>query len=61
MTREEAVDSVEQQRMKVRMFGEYDRDASWVIMDHGVVVGSFEDLASAVVAVRDYVVGRAQR
>jgi hypothetical protein len=36
-----------------------DRDPSWIIMDHGVVVGSYDDFASAVVAVRDYVMTRA--
>ena len=86
MTQDEAVQWLEQQGMRVRIFGESidvafgdpvdtgygirvcpwgatihpsERDAGWVILDHGVSVGRFDDLASAVHAVHLYLVDRA--
>lgn len=35
-----------------------DREGSWIMVDHGVVIRSFDDFASAVSAVRDYLIDR---
>ena len=35
-----------------------DAEGKWVIWDHGVLVGRFEDFASAVAALRDHLVSK---
>jgi hypothetical protein len=84
MTRDEAVRWLEQQGMKVRVFGEsisvgfgefpkdaeictypaiatlHPRDTAWDVVDHGVTVGQYDDFASAVLGLRDYLVARVE-